>query len=108
MIDLRELLARAMCGEDMECTVVSRADDPEEFDASVEAFWTSWEHQADAILAALDAAGLVVVPREPTPEMWAASGTAVIKTGPRHHDIVSEAVYQAMLAASPYAKNEVE
>lgn len=52
------------------------------------------------ILAALTAAGFVIVPREPTREMWAASGTAVVVTRERseNHDDMSEAVWSAMIA----------
>lgn len=57
---------------------------------------------ADAALAAIEAAGFVVVPREPTREMWAAAGTAVVETRNRsgNHDHMSEAVWKAMLAAA--------
>jgi hypothetical protein len=46
----------------------------------------------------------VMVPREPTREMWAASGDALVKlvgAGILHHDKLSEAAWTAMLAASP-------
>lgn len=62
---------------------------------------------ADSILAALDTAGLVVVPREPTEAMiqsaqtaWSPPTTFVIYT-----TTMREAVCAA-LAASPYAKGE--
>lgn len=50
--------------------------------------------------------GWVLVPREPTREMWAASGDAVNKFGhrlKRHHDMYSTAVWSAMLNAAPPA-----
>jgi hypothetical protein len=76
MVDLRELLAAAI-------------NSPNDYD------------HADAILAALDAAGLVVVPREPTEEMeeaWLEND----------HQQTASGDYAVMLAASPYAKKEVE
>lgn len=45
---------------------------------------------------------LVVVPREPVREMWAASGDAIAQVGQVHHDRISELSYTAMLSASPY------
>jgi hypothetical protein len=49
-----------------------------------------------------------VVPVEPTRGMWAAAGTAVVKTRQRtgNHDDMSQAVYTAMLAASDAALTE--
>lgn len=46
----------------------------------------------------------VMVPREPTREMWAAMGDAVVGLQARQnhsHDAMAEAVYQAALAAAP-------
>jgi hypothetical protein len=96
MVDLRELLARAICF----------ADHLDRFDASASINYQD-KHQhcfvphADAIIAALDAAGLVVVPREPTPRM--------IEVGCEYVEFINTAsdAYRAMLAASPYAKKEV-
>lgn len=56
--------------------------------------------QAQAALSALDAAGYAVVPKEPTREMWAASGDAIVKLGHVHHDAISVACYRAMLSAA--------
>lgn len=55
----------------------------------------------------------VLVPREPTREMWAAAGTEVCdlqRRGIGHHDLISEAVYSAMLSAAPqpYSQEEGE
>ena len=61
---------------------------------------------ADAILAAMDAAGLVVVPREPTEEMRRAFQE---KMDEWMQEIgTDDDLYTAMIAASPYAKKEVE
>lgn len=56
-----------------------------------------------AAIRALNDVGYEVLPREPTREMWAASGNAVVngKLGRVHHDKVSQAVWDAMLAAAP-------
>jgi hypothetical protein len=46
----------------------------------------------------------VLVPREPTREMWAASGDAQMKGYGGfniHHDVVSECVWSAMIASAP-------
>lgn len=43
----------------------------------------------------------VVVPVEPTREMWAAGGTAACKHAFQHHDAIIAAVWPAMLAAAP-------
>jgi len=48
--------------------------------------------------------GSVLVPREPTREMWAAGGTAAVNKAGYHHDIVAEAVYRAMMDAAPVAQ----
>lgn len=45
----------------------------------------------------------VVVPVEPTREMWAAGADAVIGYKQRHHDKVVEQIWTAMLAAHPAA-----
>ncbi|MGI4811921.1 MAG: hypothetical protein ACRYGG_01060 [Janthinobacterium lividum] len=58
------------------------------------------EHAAE-ILDLLDAVGLCIVPREPTREMWAAGGDAVVGYKQRHHDKVVEGVWSAMLSTSP-------
>lgn len=56
---------------------------------------------ADAIIAALDAAGLVVVPREPTEEMVKAAEEGDLVNYP------AEDSWKYMIAASPFAKKEV-
>lgn len=44
----------------------------------------------------------VMVPREPTREMWAGMGDAVVRLGINlHHDLASETLWEAALAASP-------
>lgn len=44
-----------------------------------------------------------VVPLEPTLEMWAAAGDAIVKHGNVHHDVIAGAVWKAMLSAAPSA-----
>ena len=53
--------------------------------------------------------GYRIVRVEPTGEMWRASGDAVVALGSdlRHHDCYSEAVYAAMIAASPELGDDV-
>ena len=59
------------------------------------------KHSPDA--AKMVTGGWQLVPVEPTMEMWAASGDAVVMLNGIgiHHDIVSRVVYDAMLAAAP-------
>lgn len=48
--------------------------------------------------------GWVLVPVEPTREMWAAAGDAVVSAhqhGRRDHDSIAFAVWSGMLAAAP-------
>ena len=54
-----------------------------------------------ALLAFLEAEGFVIVPAEPTREMWAIGGNAVVGYKQRHHDQVVGAVWNGMLAAAP-------
>ncbi|QDZ10565.1 hypothetical protein [Devosia ginsengisoli] len=65
-----------------------------------EVTWRQSVPAAEAALSALDAAGFAVVPKEPTQEMWAASGDAIVKLGHVHHDAISEACYRSMLSAA--------
>lgn len=77
MVDLRELLAAAI-------------NSPNDYD------------HADAILATLDAAGLVVVPRDPTGNMseagWRSLPCNVTKR------FIADECYRAMISASPHAQ----
>jgi hypothetical protein len=50
----------------------------------------------------------VVVPREPTREMWAAMADAIVGKTTVHHDVVTEAVYRAALASAPSPAGERE
>jgi hypothetical protein len=43
----------------------------------------------------------VLVPREPTREMWAAMGNALVGYRQRHHDKVAADLWPAVLAAAP-------
>jgi hypothetical protein len=68
----------------------------------------AFHQQADAIIAALDAAGLVVVPSEPTEEMAKAGKNAFMPptTFVSYTTSVAEA-WVHMVSASPFAKKEV-
>ena len=59
--------------------------------------------RAVEILDTLEAAGLCVVPREPTRAMWVAGGDAVVGKTNVHHDTVTDAAWRAMVSASPAA-----
>lgn len=56
---------------------------------------TDSEDVADAILAALDAAGFQVVPREPTADMLIAGNVAIVQK-----PLFATEIYKAMLAAA--------
>lgn len=62
-------------------------------------YWEVW--QAAHKSAVPD--GYCVVPVDPTREMWAASGDAVVKINGIgvHHDIVSRVVFDSMISAAP-------
>ena len=90
MTNIRELIARAVCG------AVAPMQGEMPTDRMVERKWKRYAHSADAILAALDAAGIVLVPRHPTPEMVRAGGTSYF----------SMADCARVIAASPYARKE--
>jgi hypothetical protein len=67
-------------------------DDAEQRDA-----WRA----ADAFIASREPCeGWKPVPIEPTREMWAAMGTAAVKAGPVHHDVLVGAVWVAGVAAA--------
>lgn len=55
----------------------------------------------DDVIACLGHAGFAIVPADPTREMWAAGGDAVVTVGHVHHDRIVEAVWTDMLAAAP-------
>ena len=59
--------------------------------------WTVYKPEANAILAALAAEGLVIVPREPTDAMVATALEHEYSRQPLPSDV--EFVYRAMLAA---------
>lgn len=65
-------------------------------------------YQVDAILAALDAAGLVVVPRPPTEAMCEAGMDYMPGCDPTDCMVKAGVAFEVMLAASPYAKKEME
>ncbi len=101
-MELRELIARAVYADNPTAWWLPQ---PTDYKGIPPAVRRDLLQEAAAILAALDAAGLVVVPREMTKEMLADLHAAAFfnssigtKIGP---------TYTAMIAASPYAKNEV-
>ena len=88
MSDLRETLARALCNAD-------------DFDANNRDNIKRYRSDAAAALSAINAAGYVVVPREPTEAMKEA-GFRIFKTKEEAydgHDYV-EVAYRAMIEAS--------
>ena len=45
--------------------------------------------------------GWQLVPKEPTREMWAAAGNVLVNSNNQHHDTITRAVWDGMLAAAP-------
>lgn len=62
-------------------------------------FFEDYTKQADAVLAALKQAGLVVVPLEPTPEIIEA-GKNSLKYGTQRPGDMLRTLYQAMIGAA--------
>lgn len=108
MTPIRETIARAIYddanpsyrhdgyGEVMPCWAAARRERK-----------SSYRKSADAVLRALDAAGLVVVPRDPTEAMMNAGYR---KVGKMHYEPTASAqgwgehatdIYRAMIAAAP-------
>jgi len=81
--DLREVIARAVC--------LKNERQPDETYGRVLG-WVIYLPEADAILSALDAAGMVVRPKEPTSAMIDAGDSAWFS------DDGSETIYRAMIA----------
>jgi hypothetical protein len=62
-------------------------------------FFEDYTKQADAVLAALKQAGMVVVPLEPTPEIIEA-GKNSLKYGTQRPGDMLRSLYQAMIGAA--------
>ena len=71
--------------------------------------WQQWVETVREVYTAMTAAlalkagepGWRLVPVEPTREMWAAAGNAVVGDVTIHHDIIVERCWTAMLQAAP-------
>lgn len=80
---------------------------------AVERIQPSWAHMIEAAITAYLAnvpatkEGWVMVPVEPTREMWAAMGNAIVGYKQRHHDKVAEQIWTAALAAAPPSPSPV-
>ena len=68
-------------------------------DADKRYFFEDYTKQADAVLAALKKAGMMVVPREPTPEIIEA-GKNSLKYGTQRPGDMLRSLYQAMIGAA--------
>lgn len=90
---MRELIATALYDFDNK----GLCDDEFQFMIPVD-----WKGHADAILAALDAAGALIAPKLPTHEMLDSFSDAIHNWLDEQGE--DEDVYLAMLAASPFAK----
>jgi hypothetical protein len=109
MTDIRELIARAACSDCDGAEFIEQVTVHE--DGSRHPLWTAYMTTADAVLAALDASGIVLVPREPTEEMarpltrlWLLSDQDA-----NSGDMLEAKGYlKAALSASQYAKKDVK
>lgn len=89
--ELIEAVAKAICRENLIST--KQPDDPE----TMGYYWKSFLGEARAALSAIEGAGFVVVPVEPTDEMLAVMMLAATN-GSSHY------AYTAMLSARPKVK----
>jgi hypothetical protein len=98
----REVIARALCRS--RCRGQAHPCDQDNTGACLpeacSAWGVLWGDDADAILAALDAAGLAVVPKEPTQSMLIASVEYTSYAADRVYPEDCVNVYHAMLAAA--------
>jgi len=105
-MELRDLIARAACAD---CEGAEYVGQKVVFeDGALHQMWEAYLTTSDAILAAMDAAGLVVVPRDPTEEMAKAGKNAFMPptTFVSYTTSMAEA-WTHMVSASPFAKKEV-
>lgn len=109
-MDAREVIARA------QCRLIVAHQNPDKLvqldgDSALVPQWFAFRPSADAILAGLREAGMVVVPSEPTQAMiWAGAMShdhpSVFMGGPSHAGKrISGRIYRAMLAASASERN---
>lgn len=99
--DLREVIARAICrvqlnGGDPDQPAVrwnGTEMEPQSFPA-----WRDYMDEAEHALSALDAAGMTVVPKEPT-EAMARAGSLTLRDTFRAEFNHAKVIYRAMLAA---------
>lgn len=95
---LVEAVARAICAQSTNA-MVSAEDMPE----YVNECWDAWTVEAEELLAAIEAAGFVVVPREPTRAMLDAASSDLARTG-----VCGIGQWNAMLAARSGAGGKKE
>lgn len=91
---LIEVMARAMC--------VAEFYNPDIIDFDGRENWKGYIRAISAALAALEAAGVRLVPSEVTEKML----DAPMSTGTASNVWQAANIYRAMLAASPYAQKE--
>jgi 2-keto-4-pentenoate hydratase len=71
----------------------------------------AWKAKAELFAENAKNSGYVLVPVEPTRQMWVAAGDAVVSLQTRnigHHDRISEAVWEAMVQAALSHKEGAE
>lgn len=94
--ELIEAVAKAICRENLIST--KQPDDPE----TMGYYWKSFLGEARAALSAIEAAGFVVVPVEPTDEMAENARNAIYDSLPSM--LRAKRVYADMLSARPKVK----
>lgn len=95
--ELVEKVARAICRQNLVST--KQPDDAE----TIDAYWQSFKPEAISALRAIEEAGWVIVPKEPTKDMLHCASENT--TG---MDLASRHVWKDMLSARPRITGETE
>lgn len=102
MDELVEKIARAICRA--HCGPRMQRDEPDRVECQVANGWDLWADEARACLSAIEAEGMVIVPREPTEEMLAAGVESADTHDPNDECVrprEAAAIWSAMLDAAP-------
>ena len=105
--ELIEVMARAVCLRELIIRNASsqreRDYDDDELKAIAEHEWVEWATSASDALAAIEAAGVRLVPVNATLEMKDKGSLAGLHAAGQPAQDIYGSIFRAMLAASPYA-----